>query len=110
MGAVVSVVGIALLVPILGFMGAALSTVACYAVMAIICYLYGQKYYPIPYQTRSGLGYLVLAFTLSCGGFYVQTEDIYLDFLIKNSGAFIFLGVVLLRERKFFTSLLEKKS
>jgi O-antigen/teichoic acid export membrane protein len=110
LGAVVSVAGIAFSVPILGFMGAALSTVACYLVMAIICYFYGQKYYPIPYQTRSGLGYLVLAFALSYGGFYVQTGVESLDFLIKNSGALIFLAVVFLVERKFFLILIGKKS
>jgi hypothetical protein len=78
--------------------------------MAIICYFYGQKYYPIPYQTRSGLGYLVLAFALSYGGFYVQTGVESLDFLIKNSGALIFLAVVFLVERKFFLILIGKKS
>ena len=41
---------------------------------------------------------------------YVQTDDIALDFLIKNSGALIFLGIVFLRERKFFRSLMDKKS
>ena len=110
LGALVSVAGIAFSVPILGFMGAALSTVACYLVMAIICYFYGQKYYPVPYQTRRGLGYLVLAFALSYGGFYVQTGVIGLDFLIKNLGALIFIGVVFLMERKFFLSLIGKKS
>jgi len=110
LGAVVSVAGISFSVPILGFMGAALSTVACYLVMAIICYFYGQKYYPIPYQTRTGIGYLVLAFALSYGGFYVQTGVIGLDFLIKNSGALVFLAVVFLVERKFFLILIGKKS
>ena len=110
LGAIVSVVGISFLVPIWGFMGAALSTVACYLVMAIICYFYGQKYYPVPYQTNSGLGYLILAFALSYGGFYIQTGVISLDFLIKNSGVLIFLGVVLLVEHKFIKSLIAKKS
>jgi hypothetical protein len=104
------VAGIAFSVPILGFMGAALSTVACYFIMVAVCYFFGQKYYPIPYQTRSDLGYLVLAFALSYGGFYVQTGVVSLDFLIKNSGVLIFLVVVFLMERKFFMSLVGKKS
>jgi O-antigen/teichoic acid export membrane protein len=110
LGAVVSVAGIVFLVPVWGFMGAALSTVSCYLVMVAVCYFFGQKYYPIPYQTRSGLGYLVLAFALSYGGFYVQTGVVSLDFLIKNSGVLIFLVVVFLMERKFFMSLVGKKS
>jgi hypothetical protein len=78
--------------------------------MVAVCYFFGQKYYPIPYQTRSDLGYLVLAFALSYGGFYVQTGVVSLDFLIKNSGVLIFLVVVFLMERKFFMSLVGKKS
>jgi hypothetical protein len=77
------VVGIALLVPIWGFMGAAVSTVACYLVMTGICYFYGQKHYPVPYQTTRGLGYLILAFALSYAGFYVETGTNSLDFILK---------------------------
>lgn len=109
-GALVSVAGIALLVPIWGFMGAAVSTVACYLVMTVVCYFYGQKYYPVPYQTTRGLGYLILAFALSYAGFYMETGAAGLDFILKNSGALLFLVVVFFGERSFFRSLLAKKS
>jgi O-antigen/teichoic acid export membrane protein len=109
-GALVSVVGITFLVPTWGFMGAAVSTVACYLVMTGACYFYGQKYYPVPYQTSRGLGYLILAFALSYAGFYVETGTNSLDFILKNSGALLFLAVVFFGERNFFRSLLAKKS
>ena len=109
-GALVSVAGIALLVPIWGFMGAAVSTVACYLVMTGVCYFYGQKYYPVPYQTTRGLGYLILAFALSYAGYFMETGTAGLDFILKNSVALLFLGVVFFGERAFFRSLLAKKS
>ena len=103
-------VGIVFLVPIWGFMGAALSTVACYLVMVAVCYFFGQKYYPIPYQTNRGLGYLILAFGLSYGGYFLETRLASLDFILKNSGALLFLAVVFFVERKFVRSLFAKKS
>jgi O-antigen/teichoic acid export membrane protein len=110
LGAVVSVAGIVFLVPVWGFMGAALSTVACYLVMVAVCYFFGQKYYPIPYQTNRGLGYLFLAFALSYLGYFLETGLGSLDFFLKNLGALLFLAVVLFVERKFVRSLIAKKS
>lgn len=49
------------LIPRLGYYGCALTTLACYASMAVACGLLGQRYFPIPYPTaRLGL-YLGLA-------------------------------------------------
>ena len=110
LGAIVSVAGIVFLVPVWGFMGAALSTVACYLVMVAVCYFFGQKYYPIPYQTNRGLGYLILAFALSYFGYFLETGVGSLDFILKNSGVLLFLAVVFFGERTFFRSLLAKKS
>ena len=110
LGALVSVAGIVFLVPVWGFMGAALSTVACYLVMVAVCYFFGQKYYPIPYQTSRGLGYLILAFAVSYLGYFVETGLGSLDFFLKNSGALLFLAIVFFVERKFVRSLIGKKS
>ena len=110
LGAIVSVAGIVFLVPVWGFMGAALSTVACYLVMVAVCYFFGQKYYPIPYQTNRGLGYLILAFALSYFGYFLETGVGSLDFILKNSGALLFIAAVFFVERKFVRSLIAKKS
>jgi O-antigen/teichoic acid export membrane protein len=110
LGALVSVGGIVLLVPFWGFMGAAVSTVACYLIMTVVCYCYGQKYYPVPYQTSRGLSYLILAFALSYGGYFLETGTASLDIVLKNSGALVFLAVAFFGERSFFGSLLAKKS
>src|SRR5690606_22318305 len=44
-GAIVSLVVIFTLVPTLGYLGGALSTLSCYLVMTVICYYFGQKYF-----------------------------------------------------------------
>lgn len=50
-----------LLIPRLGYMGCAWSTLACYATMAIGCGILGQRYWPIPYPVGRLSAYLALA-------------------------------------------------
>ena len=38
-----------LLIPVIGYLGAAYTSLACYAFMATASYLTGRRYYPIPY-------------------------------------------------------------
>ena len=42
-----------LLIPLMGYMGAAWATLICYAGMMGISYFIGQKYYRVPYDVRS---------------------------------------------------------
>jgi O-antigen/teichoic acid export membrane protein len=59
-GAIITVVLNLSLIPIFGFEGAAITTLLCYVSMTIISYMFGQKYYPIPYNIKRIIGYLTL--------------------------------------------------
>ncbi|MBK9793796.1 MAG: oligosaccharide flippase family protein [Sphingobacteriales bacterium] len=70
-GAIISVVGAiitilmnVILVPKIGYFGAAWATLACYVSMVIIGYITEQKYYPIPYNYKRILFYLFFALAL----------------------------------------------
>jgi O-antigen/teichoic acid export membrane protein len=67
MGAFVSLSGAALTIvlniwwiPLLGYVGSAWATLACYASMAMVSYLLGRYYYPVAYDVISVLGYITL--------------------------------------------------
>ena len=60
-GAMVTVVLNFLLIPLMGYMGAAWATLACYAFMMLLSYVVGQKYYHIDYNLKSALKYLATA-------------------------------------------------
>lgn len=49
-GVVVVVLLNFILIPFMGYMGAAIAMTACYSLMGIMVYTSGQKYYPIPYK------------------------------------------------------------
>jgi hypothetical protein len=53
---------------------------------------------------------LILAFALSYFGYFLETGVGSLDFILKNSGALLFIAAVFFVERKFVRSLIAKKS
>lgn len=108
-GAIVSLIVIFTLVPTLGYLGGALSTLACYMVMTVICYYYGQKYYPIPYRTGRDIGYLLIAFGLSYAGFFLDLESAELNFMAKNSLVLIFMAWTGYREKDLLLPLFHRK-
>jgi O-antigen/teichoic acid export membrane protein len=108
-GALVSVGVIVVFVPVWGFLGGALSTLACYLVMTVICYGFGQKFYRIPYQTGRDVFYLILGFAISYGGFFLKMDSFILSFLIQNSLILALLALIGFLEKDQFASLLKRK-
>ncbi|MEL7065684.1 MAG: polysaccharide biosynthesis C-terminal domain-containing protein, partial [Bacteroidota bacterium] len=52
------------LIPRLGYWGSVWAAVTSAATMSLLCYYWGQKYYPIPYQLGHKLAYILG--TLGC--------------------------------------------
>lgn len=63
-GAGITIVANLALVPLMGYTGSAWATLICYVSMAIICYVMGMKYYPIPYHLLKLIGYIILALAM----------------------------------------------
>ncbi|HLT08033.1 MAG TPA: polysaccharide biosynthesis C-terminal domain-containing protein [Cyclobacteriaceae bacterium] len=112
-GAVVTLIVVLTLIPVFGFIGAALSTLLSYMVMTIACYIIGQKYYPVPYQTKKGIFYLTTAFVLGYVGFVVELENGFFEFLLSNLFLLAYGSIVVLMEKKelylIFQSIFAKK-
>ncbi len=107
-GAIITIAIIFVFVPIWGYMGGALSTITCYFVMCLLCYIYGQKYYPIPYQTAKGILYLLISFVVSYLGFYLNLGVPVLNFFLKNSLILLYIGLIFLLEKDKIMSYLPK--
>lgn len=48
-GALITILVNLALIPVIGYTGSALASVACYGTMSAVCWLWGRKYLPIPY-------------------------------------------------------------
>ncbi len=60
-GMVITVILNIILIPILGYVGCAITFAISSFIMMVLCYYYGQKHYPIPYDISSVITYLVIA-------------------------------------------------
>ena len=60
-GMVITVILNIILIPILGYVGCAITFAISSFIMMVLCYVYGQKYYPIPYEVSSVTKYLIVA-------------------------------------------------
>ncbi len=100
LGAGITIAGNILLVPVMGYLGCAVASIACFLAMCIACYIYGQRYYPIPYDFRPSLLYTLAALLLIYLSFQFEMANLFLDNLINISVVLIFTGVVYLIERK----------
>ena len=70
-GAIITIVGNIILIPIFetlyagqGYIGAAIVTLFCFLTMSIISYVLGQKHYPINYDLKRIIGYMIFAILL----------------------------------------------
>ncbi|SFN69490.1 Membrane protein involved in the export of O-antigen and teichoic acid [Chitinophaga sp. YR627] len=101
-------------IPVMGYFGAALATMACYFVQMAICYVLGQKYYPVPYHLPRILTYILGA----VGTFYVydllnrtlfSPRDIYalspLSLTVATIFFFAYIWFLLKMEKKEFSRL-----
>jgi O-antigen/teichoic acid export membrane protein len=59
-GAIITIVFNWLLIPVWGYAACAWGTLLCYGSMMVLSYYWGQKHYPIPYNTPKLLRYLGL--------------------------------------------------
>ena len=66
-GAVITLTLLFWWIPIWGYLGAAWATFICYASMAVLSYIWGQKHYPIPYNVARVLGYMAVGVFLWWG-------------------------------------------
>ena len=105
MGAGITIILLYILIPWIGFMGAAWATAAAYGSMLIVSYLLGRKHYPIPYETTKIGSYLLVCMGLSAVSFLYFKGD----FLINTILLVLFMVLVYLLEHKELRKILKQQ-
>lgn len=82
-----------------GYMGAAWATLICYAMMMVMSYFIGQKYFPVPYNVTKAIGYCTLGLGLFFAGHYTDTGNWQADLVFRNMIFVLFVIIVLLVEK-----------
>ena len=99
-GSVITLLCFFILIPEIGYMGAAIAHLACYSVMMLVSYFWGQRVMPIPYQIGRIAIYCVLAAILFFASTLTSELDSFIKISINTMMILLFIGIVIILERK----------
>ncbi len=112
-GAYISIVGAIitlalnyLLIPTMSYYGSAIATIAAYGSMMTISYYFGNKYYPIPYDSRKIFMYLIISIGFSAISFYGFRENYFVGIPLL----LVFLYFIYHNEKELLTQILKRKA
>ena len=100
MGAIITVVLNLVLIPLMGYYGAAWATLFCYLSMVVVSYIAGQKHYPIPYNLKRILIYsfsAILFFLIS--DFFISELSKLIKLLLNSVILLAYIGIAYIFER-----------
>jgi len=101
-GAIFTVAGNILLVPVMGMAGSAIATLVCYAVMSILTLYYAQKVYRVNYPLASVIFMMVSASVLTWLGYdlpFMFVNPFITRTLLLISGIFVLTGTLLYQRK-----------
>ena len=87
----------------IGFIAAAWATLLAYGSMMFLSYAIGQKHYPIAYDLKKIVGYLVLSIVLSIAA--LKTNG---NYYINTGLVFLFLWIAILLEKNEIKQLVKR--
>ncbi len=105
LGAIVTIVINFSLAPKYGFIVCAYATLCAYAIMMIVSYFLGKKYYPVPYDVKRILLYVGVSMLFSIISFYKFDHNIW----IGTTLLLVFLSLVYYREKHELKRLIKTK-
>ncbi|MCD4665761.1 MAG: oligosaccharide flippase family protein [Bacteroidales bacterium] len=101
-GSTITIIMNLLLVPKLGYVGAAWGHFACYLTMMIVSFFWGRKYYPVNYDLKRIFFYILIALIFFGFSFFIQVHDPVYKFFINSILIAFFIGIVYYKEKSYF--------
>ena len=100
MGLAITVIANIILIPRIGYMGCAVAfLISCFS-MTALCYLLGQRHYPVPYKIKSALGYIISAGLLIYGVMQIQFDNLWISIPYHLVLLLLYTAGVVIVERK----------
>jgi O-antigen/teichoic acid export membrane protein len=103
-GAILTVVLLIIFIPQYSYMAAAWVSLISYAVMMVLSYIWGQRNYPVPYNLKKNLAYIITSILLVYLSFYIFKRNIF----IGNAMLLLFAGAAMFFEWKNLKAILSK--
>jgi O-antigen/teichoic acid export membrane protein len=104
-GAILTIALNWIFIPQYSYMASAWASLIAYATMMVLSYIWGQKNYPIPYNLKKNLAYIIASIVIVVLSFYVFKRNIF----VGNALLLIFALISFYAERKELVLLFRKK-
>jgi O-antigen/teichoic acid export membrane protein len=108
-GAILTVGLNIVLIPRIGYMGCAITFLVVSVAMTVICYVLGERHYPVPYNLRSGLSYVVGSGALIWLSQLVPIKNLWYAVPYHALIFGLFLAVVITIEWRTFGPVIRKR-
>ena len=107
-GVFVTIIGNVVLVPMMGYIGAAITGFLSYFSMAIISYIVGQRYYKVPYDLKTIFLYIFSGLALFYINYFINFKSAILEISFNSLLFFAFMVIVYFKDGKSFNLKLFK--
>lgn len=104
-GLIITVAANYVLIPIAGYMGSSWATLICFFLTTALCYVLGQKFYPIPYDIPKSLSYIVVTTLLVYAVNAVLIDEQWIATIFHGVILVVYVAIVYLVEKKELRSL-----
>jgi O-antigen/teichoic acid export membrane protein len=111
-GAIITLLSNWILIPIIGYTGAAWGHLITYAAMVIASYFIGQKYYPVHYDLKKISFYLITVFVLFAVSYFAIPFEMFgensfiVKVIINTIILFSYIAIIVKKETKTIKSIL----
>lgn len=105
-GAVITIVLNLILIPRFSYMGSAWVSMLAYFVMMVLSYVLGQKHYPIPYNLKKILAYLIVSTVIVFASFFIFNRNVY----IGNALLIAFVASIVYFEKDDVMKILKRNN
>jgi O-antigen/teichoic acid export membrane protein len=110
LGAIVTLILNFMLIPIMGYMGAAWTTFICYFSMMVVSFILGQKFYTIPYNTFKLVFFILFAIAIYFfSNWYGEYFHIILKLCLNALLLLIYISIIWYFEKNNFRKLIHSK-
>jgi O-antigen/teichoic acid export membrane protein len=100
-GAVITIILNIILIPFIGYLGAAWAHLACYFFMMVVSYSWGNKVYPIPYQIGRIAAYIAVSLLIYFISYEMMSENLWLRYTVNSVLFAAFIGTAFFVELKY---------
>ncbi len=93
-GALITLIGNVFLIPIIGYYGSAISSLLCYSIMSGLCYVYGKKFFPVPYRMAPLFIHVIIGLIFIYGIQEIHFDSSLINYSVSFLVALIYSGSV----------------